>query len=392
VSYARKLWQRGRDLFPVAGFHFDRPLVLLQSDDWGRVGLRDRAGLEQLQAAGLGLGERPYDFYTLETAGDLAALGEVLKQHRDSDGRKPCLQMNFILANLDFARMRVDDFRQMHLLPLAEGLPAGWDRPGLLDAYRQGVAEGIFCPALHGTTHFCRSAVECHLAGKGERGQLLRTFWQAGTPYIYWRMPWVGYEYWDPEKPEDERFLSAELQLDSIGRAVGAFAKLFSRLPLSACAPGYRANDHTHRAWAQHGIHVAQNGPGIMTPPHFDRHRILHLCRTVEFEPAVDEHFSVDACIRQAESCFEHGLPAIVSLHAINFHSTVRDFRNPTLRFLDDFLSALESKHSNLLYLHDEDLYELVNTDFYTTPNGTSRATVTTKKFTRSGLPRQQKG
>ena len=26
--------------------------------------------------------------------------------------------------------------------------------------------------------------------------------------------------------------------------------------------PGYRANDDTHRAWAQHGIRVAQNGPG----------------------------------------------------------------------------------------------------------------------------------
>jgi hypothetical protein len=365
--------------------------VLLQSDDWGRVGLRDRAGLEQLQAAGLELGERPYDLYTLETAADLVALGEVLRRHRDSDGRNPCLQMNFILANLEFARMRADDFRQIHLLPLAEGLPAGWDRPGLLDAYRQGIADGIFYPALHGTTHFCRSAVERHLASESARTELLRKLWQAGTPYIHWRMPWIGYEYWDPEKPEDERFLAADLQLESIGRAVGTFAKLFSRLPHSACAPGYRANDDTHRAWAQHGIHVAQNGPGIITPPHFDRHRILHLCRTVEFEPAVDAHFSVDACLRQAEKCFERGLPAIVSLHAINFHSTVRDFRNPTLRFLDDFLSALESKHSNLLYLHDEDLYELVNNGFYTTPNGTSQVTVTKKKFTRSRLPRQQK-
>ena len=53
MNLARKLWQRGRDLLPVAGFHFDRPLVLLQSDDWGRVGLRDQAGLEQLRSAGL---------------------------------------------------------------------------------------------------------------------------------------------------------------------------------------------------------------------------------------------------------------------------------------------------------------------------------------------------
>ena len=40
----------------------------------GALGLRDRAGLEQLRSAGLTLGERPYDFYTLETAEDLSCL------------------------------------------------------------------------------------------------------------------------------------------------------------------------------------------------------------------------------------------------------------------------------------------------------------------------------
>ena len=43
------------------GFRFSRPLVLLQSDDWGRVGVRDAEGQEELRAAGLSLGERPYD-------------------------------------------------------------------------------------------------------------------------------------------------------------------------------------------------------------------------------------------------------------------------------------------------------------------------------------------
>src|SRR5271166_389574 len=105
MTFAGKLWQRGRDLFPVAGFHFDRPLVLLQSDDWGRVGLRDQEGLEQLRDAGIVLGERPSDFYTLETADDLAAFSATLRGHRDSIGRHPCVEMNFVVANLDFAKM-----------------------------------------------------------------------------------------------------------------------------------------------------------------------------------------------------------------------------------------------------------------------------------------------
>jgi hypothetical protein len=391
MNLVRRLWQRSRDLLPIAGFHFDRPLVLFQSDDWGRVGLRDQEGLEQLQSAGLSLGERPYDFYTLETADDLAALSALLKRHRDSSGRQPGLQMNFILANLDFAKMSGESFRQIHLLQLAEDLPQSWRRPGLFAAYREGIAGGVFHPALHGTTHFCRSAVERNLDGDGNRAGLLRTLWEAGTPYIHWRMPWIGYEYWDPEKPENDRFVPAEAQTALIGQAVGAFAKLFSTLPRSACAPGYRANDETHHAWAQHGILAAQNGPGALAPPHFDRFEILQLSRTVEFEPAVAPNFSVESCVRQAELCFERGIPAIVSLHSINFHSTVRDFRNRTLKFLDEFLSALESKHADLLYLHDEELHDLVSKGHYKTPGGTMQVNVTRKNFTKAQIARERK-
>jgi hypothetical protein len=391
VTLARKLWQRSRDLLPTAGFHFDRPLVLLQSDDWGRVGLRDQEGWDQLQSAGLALGERPYDFYTLETAEDLAGLGSALRRHRDSSGRRPCLEMNFIVANLDFSKMSAESYRQIHLLPLAEGLPSGWTRPGLMDAYREGIGEGVFHPALHGTTHFCRAAVERNANAPGERAHLLRTLWQAGTPYIHWRMPWIGYEYWDPEKPEDERFLPAAAQAELIGQTVGGFAKVFSTLPRSACAPGYRANDDTCSAWAKHGIRVAQNGPGALMPPHIDRHDVLQLFRTVEFEPATDPAFSVEACLRQAESCFERGVPAIVSVHSINFHSTVRDFRSRTLQCVDQFLTALESKHADLLYLHDEDLDELVRTGFYRKSQGSTQVKVIRKNFTKARVARQGK-
>src|SRR5215471_3473115 len=204
---ARKLLQRAKNLIPVSGFYFDRPLVAFQSDDWGRVGVRDREGLEHLRSAGLAIGEHPYDSYTLETAEDIRALIGTLKRHRDSAGRHPCLGMNFVLGNPDFARMEADSWREIFIRPLTEGLPAGWMRPGLNDAYRMGIADGVLRPALHGITHFCQPAVERNLAAEGERAELLRSLWRAGTPYIHWRMPWVGYEYWDPEESIDARFL-----------------------------------------------------------------------------------------------------------------------------------------------------------------------------------------
>jgi hypothetical protein len=378
----RKAWHHGRSLLPVQGFAFERPLVLLQSDDWGRVGVRDREGWEELRDVGVNLGERSYDFYSLETAEDIEAIASLLKRHRDSTGRPACLGMNFLMANIDFAKVSADNFRNIHLRALTEGLPDGWTRPGLFEAYREGIAASVLSPALHGTTHFCRPALERHLNDPGERGVLLRTLWKAGVPYIHWRMPWIGFEYSDSGPNGEEAFLGAEAQEALIDDAMTTFDRFFSKAPRSACAPGYRANGDTHRAWAKRGIQVAQNGPGRTVPPHFDGNGILHLFRSMDFEPAVEHGFSVDTCLRMAEDCFSRSLPAIVSVHSINFHSTLKDFRSRTLHLLDEFLAALESKHPDLLYVCDEDLYDLVDKGSFESRQSVVRVGVSKRMFT----------
>jgi hypothetical protein len=357
IDFIRNLWggpkePKGRS------FSFDRPLVLLQSDDWGRVGVRDKQGYELLRTDGVRLGENPYDFYTLETAEDVMALADVLRRHRDYTGRSACVAMNFVMSNLNFPKMAAGDFRQIELLPLSDGLPGSWQRPGLLEAYRQGIADGVFYPGLHGLTHFCSAAVESAIAKGGERAAQLRTLWKAETPYIYWRMPWIGYEYSNPEKPH-AGFLSAEKQASVIGQAAKIFEALFSKKPLSACAPGYRADQGTHRAWSQCGVRVVQNGSGSPLPPHMDECEMLNLHRTIDIEPT-QRDLPTEKYVQLAESCFARGVPAIVSVHAINFHSSLKDFRTPTLQTLHQFLSALEAKHPNLLYVHDADLYDIV--------------------------------
>lgn len=355
-------------------FVFSRPLVLLQSDDWGRVGLRDHEGLGILRDAGIELGKNPYDFYTLETAEDVTALRGLMQGHRDSIGRSACIVANFVMANLNFPRMAAEGFRKIYLCPLTEGFPGNWSRPGLFHAYRQAIAEGVFYPALHGLTHFCQSAVERELAIAGERAALLRTFWQAETPYIYWRMPWAGYEYYRPENP-GKGFLTAALQTELIGQAADIFAAFFSRAPISACAPGYRANDVVRMAWANCGVRVAQNGSGTATLPHMDDNGLLALYRTLDFEPAQKEP-SLPGCMQLAEDSFSRGAPLIISIHSINFHSSVKDFRGSTLRALDGFLTALEKRYPDLLYVHDEDIQSIVTTGKLASPRDSVSVTV----------------
>jgi hypothetical protein len=370
------LW-RAKKSSTRPAIRFDRPLVLFQSDDWGRAGVRDREGWEELRAAGLNLGENLYDFYSLETAEDLYALGEILGKHRDSTGRKPSMVMNFIMANVDFDRCFEPGQKQIPLRPLTEGLPGSWFRPQLLEAYQQGIRERLFYPALHGLTHFCERTVIRELDAGGERSQLVQKLWRAQTPYIHWRMPWIGYEYWDPEMRYARRFLSADDQRAAIKRAAGIFRDLFTSGPFSACAPGYRANADSRMSWFENGVRVAQNGPGERRGPYLDENGMLFTFRTVEMEPTL-ERCDLERLVSQAEGCFAGGLPAVISVHAINFHSTIQDFRTPTLKLMDEFLTVLEKKWPDLLYVDDADLFSLATEGSYAGENGRVKVGVTT--------------
>ncbi len=355
---------------------FDRPLVLIQSDDWGRAGVRDREGWDELCGAGLNLGEKPYDYYSLETAEDVHALAAVLRKHQDSTGRRPSLVMNFIMANVDFERTFEPGREQIPLRPLGDGWPGAWNRPQLLEAYRAGIREGLFYPALHGLTHFCECAVARELNTGGERGHLLKLLWQAQTPYIHWRMPWVGYEYWDQEMQPARRFLALDTQRDRIRRASEIFHRLFETTPFSACAPGYRANEDSRTAWFEAGVRVAQNGPGRRKAPGLDERGMLSTFRTVEIEPAVGS-CRLEELIKQVGECFAGGCPAVISIHSINFHSTIRDFCTPTLELLDEFLTTIETKWPRLLYLHDADLFAIATEGSYAGENGRMRVRAT---------------
>jgi hypothetical protein len=347
-----------------AGFRFRRPLILFQSDDWGRVGVRDKEGWEELRAAGVDLGQAPYDYYSLETAADLRALACTLRKRRDSEGRHPSIVMNFVMANVDFEWAENAQEQGIPLIPLTRGLPSRWSRPGLFEAYREGIQAGLFLPALHGLTHFCAPAVERALAAGGERSRLVSSLWRAQTPYIHWRMPWTGYEYWDPELEPDNRFLSLDDQRSAIREAGEIFRAFFSTTPVSACAPGYRANSDTHTAWFEGGVRVAQNGPGGEQAPYLDRRGMLHTFRTVEMEPAIAP-CRAGTLATEVARCFERGLPAVISVHSINFHSTIRDFRTTTLNLLDELLALLEERFPNLLYVNDADLLRIVSEGFY---------------------------
>src|SRR5439155_27183017 len=82
-----------------------------------------------------------------------------------------------------------------------------------------------------------------------------------------------------------------------------------------------------------------------------------------------------------AAFCVAQVSPIVISTHAINFHSSLNDFRTSTLIALDAILKALESQYPTLLYVNDEELYTLVTDG--NLRNRSQRITVSTAPFER---------
>jgi hypothetical protein len=108
------------------------------------------------------------------------------------------------------------------------------------------------------------------------------------------------------------------------------------------------------------GIRVAVNGSGEgVRAPHLDEHGLLHVYRNIDLEPSQHES-EIEKYVEVAALCFARGLPLIISIHSVNFHSTLKDFRTSGIAALDELLTALETKYPDLLYANDEDLYRMV--------------------------------
>jgi hypothetical protein len=69
-------------------------------------------------------------------------------------------------------------------------------------------------------------------------------------------------------------------------------------------------------------------------------------------------------------------LPLIISVHSINFHSTLAPFRQRTLPLLEAMLTALKKRFPDLLYINDGQLLEIVETGGYRGASGTILVTV----------------
>ncbi|MCR4344586.1 MAG: hypothetical protein NUV44_07455 [Candidatus Scalindua sp.] len=344
--------------------YIDKKIVIFESDDWGMLGMRDLDAFERLKAKGYHqLGEYNWDYYSLELPEDMEALYRVLSTHSDSFGLPPVFTCYFVVANPDYEKIKQAGYREFHILDLSQGFPGMWkNRENLLNSYKEGIKRGLIYPGYHGLCHFHYDAWLRALQN-GERDVL--DCIEEHVSYIpSLRADALCYDYLD--ESIQASFLSLEAQEERVKKGVEAFERIFGFPPAVTTAPRYAWNLDTEKIWHKYGINYIGAGNrqvGIESGIHHklgenNQWGMPYLIRNVTFEPR-----RVNACqdaIAEIDFLFKAQQPAILETHSINFHSSIKNFREQSLERLDQLLYLIEKKYPDVVYLTSQQFGDIL--------------------------------
>ena len=333
--------------------HFDRALVVIQSDDWGQPCATDRATLERAWPAAAAPDAPPWALDTRESADDVRALAEQLAQHRDARGRPACATLNLIVRRPNFDAIASAGFA--HYCSLRLG-PADAAFAAALEGERAGTYE----LALHGGEHVA-PARWLRLLREGDA--TLRAFFDVGVmppPALISCHPGLGAACLacpDEAEPDD--------RLQRLRDALDSFAALCGRPATGFVAPNHAWDDAVETTLAQAGVrhlqasHVCYGnwalaeqgawtaravGPAAHAP-------LWYQTRSIDFEPAVRPADCAAAIVR---ACLlaRRGIPVVINTHRINYASGIHPGRAAASRqALGRLIRALCAARPDLWFL-----------------------------------------
>lgn len=352
------------------GFHCVRPIMVIESDDWGSTRVPSTDVLEAFQ--------QKYPHYelnhyqandTLDSAKDLISLAELLRCFENDAGGAPLITLNYAMANPLF-----DD--DNHLLGLPFIYEPVWDTywreqgkgTSSLDLMRSGAYSDVFKPQLHGREH------------------LNVTAWRKGiaqSEALEWayRQRMTGldmgvYNGLDALNEDNSDISFTEYLVD----AYRLFNECFGFAPKSFIPPCYTISKREERTLASLGVRVLQSGMkvnrsipkrrfiGIPTPMGSKAAEgQIRLVRNVQFEPSRELYGGacIDAVVQQAfreiKRVIDGQQPAIVCSHRVNYVGGISEKnREQSLECLNQLLTAVLRQYPNIQFLSSDELGSLI--------------------------------
>jgi len=338
------------NLLNIPGWHTNRKIIVIESDDWGSIRMPSKEVYENLLNIGIRVDKLSFNRYdSLASEEDLAALFDVLNSVRDKNGNPAIFTANTIVANPDFDKIKESGYNQYFYEPFTETLKHYSNHSKSFELWKEGMNAKVFHPQFHGREH------------------LNVTRWmnalQNNVGLVRFAFKNRMYDLSTDTSISENTFMDAlnfssetelEFQEKTLIEGLNLFEVIFGFRSLSFIAPCYISNRSIDKILNDNGVKILQgvqfqlepiigNGHKFKTKFRYsgqlNGHGQRNLVRTCHFEPSHNVNFDfLGDCLQRIKTAFFWGKPAIVSTHRMNYigfiDSTNRDRNLPKLKML----------------------------------------------------------
>jgi hypothetical protein len=361
----------------IPGWRTERKIIVLESDDWGSVRIRDKSAYDALKKKGLNVEAIHYDSVeTIESNTDLEHLFELLSSFKDINNKSAVFTPMCIMGNPDFEKIKASDYQNYYFQPLHETLKEFPNSDKVIDLWKKGNHSKVFIPEIHGREHInVRRYMKILQSHQGKEGLRFALEQHSVGPsgYLSYNYP----NYLGALHPEEVNEIP-ELH-EHMMEAGKLFEIYLGRRPRVFIAPNAEEPKDLESSLSAIGVSYLTRSKKRIYPlgggqfvkewnfigKKTDYNQFV-LNRNAFFEPvSFGEQKNindwVESCMKEIEIAFRWKKPAVISTHRVNYIGGISlKNRDKGLNELKRLLSAIVKKWPEIEFMSSFELGELI--------------------------------
>ncbi|UAM96614.1 polysaccharide (de)acetylase [Polaribacter litorisediminis] len=364
-----------RNISQLRGFHTNRKIVVIESDDWGSIRTHSKEAREILLLKLPNLSRDPYfNFDILESQNDLHALFEVLVSVRDVHGNYAKITANTIVANPDFQKIKESNFQHYFFESFSDTFKNRDGHDEMIHLIKQGIENKIYQPQLHGREHL--SIKQWLHALENSHNELTSAFHE--------KMFGISLN----EQINKRNNVMAALDFESLDELENhkkiiidgqrIFQDTFGFESKTFIAPCYVWHKAHETFLMEAGVSTLQGIPYQFAPNltgdwfktsvrytgKKSKSGLSNIVRNAFFEPSLvgNGESVVYDCMKRIDWAFKTYKPAIIGSHRINFMGSLSENnRKQNLKYFKTLLKLVTKKWPDVEFMSSDELADLMN-------------------------------
>lgn len=371
-----------KNISSIPGWITNRKILVIESDDWGSVRIKDKAAYNSLKNKGLNVDRIHYDSVeSMESNKDLELLFDLLQSFKDKNGKHPVFTPMCIMGNPDFEKIQESDYQEYFFQPLQETLEESPKSDRVLELWRQGFNQNIFVPEIHGREHInVRRYMKILQSHEGKEGLRYALTHHSVGPSAFNGLAYPNYlGALHPEAKDEIPDLH-----QYILEAGNLFHHYLGYKPRVFIAPNAEEPKELESSLKQIGVQYLTRSKKRVYPlgdgqfakewnfigkkNEFDQ---VIINRNAFFEPVCfgeHEYITdwVDSCLKEIKIAYRWNKPAVISSHRVNYVGSIRpENREKGLTELKSLLSAVLKRWPDVEFMSSYELGELIRNSKY---------------------------